>query len=105
MPVAPYCPNFQDRQALYQCLFTYQQQSIERGTDLIISLTLELGQIDPLAVLQELSTPDQPHFYLEKGSEGEAIAAIGSVKTLLTQGKQRFSTSQHLLTTVLIKSY
>jgi menaquinone-specific isochorismate synthase len=101
MPVAPYCSNFQDRQALYQCLSNYQQQSIERETDLIVSVTSELGDIDPLSVLQDLSTPGQPHFYLEKGSEGEAIAAIGSVKTLFTQGKQRFSTSQQFITQCL----
>lgn len=85
---------FQSHKDLYQFLYVHQQQAIDKNADQIVSIALEVDRVDPLAVLQELSTPNQPHFYLEKGFEDESIAAIGAVASLEVEGRDRFAKVQ-----------
>ncbi len=98
MPVVPYCANlFQDRKYLYQFLIACQQKAIDRQQEQIASIAVEIDAVDPLAVLHEISTPDQLHFYLEKGFTGEAIAAVGTAESLTVDGSNRFSKTQKFI--------
>lgn len=98
MSVVTYCNHLlQDRKSLYQFLSTCQQKSIERYHPQIASISVEIDPVDPLAVLHEMAEPDQPHFYFEKGYEGEAIAAIGAAVHSEIAGVQRFSEAQELI--------
>jgi menaquinone-specific isochorismate synthase len=102
MPVIPCCPSLlQNRKDLYQLLCHYQQKSVKNYSDQIVSIASEIDCIDPLAVLQELSIPDQPHFYLEKSFEDEAIAAIGAVTSSEVEGGERFSQTQTFINSCL----
>lgn len=91
MPVVPHHAHlFCDRTCLYQFLLACQQSLNAERSFLIASLALEIDPVDPLVVLQDIVDSTQPHFYMEKRATGEAIAAIGAVSSLLTEGKQRF---------------
>ncbi|MBW4521792.1 MAG: isochorismate synthase [Scytolyngbya sp. HA4215-MV1] len=100
MPVIPGCTNlFQDCKDLYQFLLACKQVSIERAKSHIVSISVEIPSIDPLAILRQFGKPDQLHFYLEKGdqnssfsSENEtvAIAAIGTALSQEIEGDDRF---------------
>ena len=100
MLVLPYCANlFRDRQDLHQFLLDCQQISIEKGCTQIASISAAIAPTDPLIVFQALSRPNQLNFYFEKRSSSEhfdpiggssAIAAIGQVTSLRTNGEQRF---------------
>jgi menaquinone-specific isochorismate synthase len=97
MPTLPNCFNCsQDRKDLYQVLSICQQKIVQRDSQ-IISIAAEIDGVDPLAVLHELAAPDQPHFYLEKRFEDQAVAAIGAIAALETSGTLRFSQAQQFI--------
>jgi menaquinone-specific isochorismate synthase len=102
MPVIPCRADlFQDRKDLYQFLVACQNTSLEKHCPQIASISLEIDVVDPLAVLQQLGKPDQPHFYFERRFKGEAIAAIGTAKYLETEGHERFSKIQQFIDSCL----
>jgi menaquinone-specific isochorismate synthase len=100
MPVIPGCTNlFQDCKDLYQFLLACKQVSIERAKSHIVSISVEIPSLDPLAILHQFGKPDQLHFYLEKGEQNRgfssendtvAIAAIGAALSQEIEGSDRF---------------
>lgn len=72
---------FQDCQDFFQFLNQQQSQlaAIASRPNSIISLGIDLGNVDPLAILSALIDSDQPYFYLEKKFADTAIAAGGQV--------------------------
>lgn len=92
---------FQDRKQLYQLLFTGKQQSIARGRPQIVSLSQEIQPVEPLAVLEALTKPDQLQFYLEKGNQHVAIAAIDAIKSMQIEGTNRFQKAQQFIQSTL----
>jgi menaquinone-specific isochorismate synthase len=95
MTVTPYRANlFQDQKELYQFLCMGKRQSIEKDCPQIVSISQEIQPLDPLAVLQALAKPSHLHFYLEKRSKGEAIAAIDATAYIKFEGINRFSKAQ-----------
>lgn len=98
MPVIPYQTNlFQDRKLLHQFLKDCQQKSIQKNQPQIASITIEIDAVDPLAALHAILELDQPHFYLEKSFDQEAIAAVGCAMKLETEGRQRFLKAQNFI--------
>lgn len=100
MLVIPHRANlFQDRQVLYQFLWDCQQSLMETGQTKIVSISLEIPEVDPLAVLHHISLPEHLHFYFEKRDQKKAkthrsdfaIAAIDSAIHLTIEGPHRFS--------------
>ena len=66
MTVTPYCPNlFQNQKELYQFLKDCKQQVIKKDCPQIVSISQEIPQLDPLALLQAIAKPSQLQFYLE----------------------------------------
>lgn len=86
------CPVnlFQKRQELKQFLLDCQQISIDKNHPQIVSISVEIQSVDPLAALRLIHQPEKPHFYFEKGSQSQAIAASGVAVDLKVEGPQRF---------------
>ena len=81
----------QDRKKLYQFLDFCQQQSIADCHAKIVSISLKIDAIDPLAILRQRVKSDQIHFYFENRDQEKAIAAIGVTRSIHVEGSQRFS--------------
>jgi menaquinone-specific isochorismate synthase len=101
MTVTPYCKNrFQSRKDLYQFLSRCTQVSADSKQPSIVSISIEIDRVDPLAVLDKIAQPNQLNFYFEKHNltndlyskpGGVAIAAIGSIDQLqVDAGSDRF---------------
>ena len=103
MLVVPSDTNMKpDRKDLYQFLVACQQVSVEKECPQIATLSLELPPLDPLAVLQAIAQPEDPHFYFENGNKGEAIAAIGAAITFhVPSGSARFGKAQTFIQSCL----
>jgi menaquinone-specific isochorismate synthase len=102
MPVILHCPNlFEDSQTLYQFLVELQKNSLKTKLDTVVSISLEIQPVDPLAVLQAFAEPNQLIFYLEKASQSQAVAAVGSALHLTVEGEQRFSRAQDFIRSCL----
>lgn len=87
----------QDRKKLYQFLDFCQQKSIADHHAKIASIAVEVAPIDPLAILCQLATPNQRHFYFENRDRELAIAAIGEAQSIQVEGSQRFSKAQQFI--------
>jgi menaquinone-specific isochorismate synthase len=102
MPVIPHCPNlFEDYQTLYQFLVELHKNSLKTKLDTIVSISLEIQPVDPLAVLHAFAEPNQLIFYLEKASQSQAVAAVGSALHLTVEGGQRFDRAQDFIRSCL----
>jgi menaquinone-specific isochorismate synthase len=102
MPVTPYRTNlFQDHKELYQLLLKGKQQSIEKDCPQIVSISQEIQQLDPLAVLQAIAKPDQLQFYFETRSKSEAIVAVDAAASIKIEGENRFIKSQQFIQSCL----
>lgn len=102
--------RFQNRQHLYHYLSSCQRVSLETNQTQIISISLAISPVDPLAVLDRLAIPNQPSFYFEKqdfggidrsNSHHTAIAAIGSATCLETSGESRFADAHRFIDATL----
>ncbi|NES03429.1 MAG: isochorismate synthase [Okeania sp. SIO2F4] len=110
MPVIPTSINlFQTYQDLHQFLFNCQQTLTDKMQTKIISISLEILPVDPLAILAEICEPHQLHFYLEKQIIGEknlhknslAIAAIDAATHLTVKSGNRFVQAQSFIQSCL----
>lgn len=101
MQVLPRCYNVSiDPQKLYQFLLASQQKCYNNCPQ-IVSISFEIEQIDPLAVLERLAQPNQLSFYFENKERKEAIAAIGSIAQLKLAGNKRFNIAQNFIKSCL----
>ncbi|MBZ8182838.1 isochorismate synthase [Oscillatoria salina] len=98
MPVIPCSTNpIQDEKELHQFLLVCQEKSIRAGSSLIVSFSIEIDPIDPLAVLQNYLRTNERHFYWENRGKGEAIAAWGTAASLTITSSDRFTKSQQFV--------
>lgn len=93
---------FQDRRSVQAFLATCRTVAHEKEHAQVVSLSLEIPKLDPLAGLALLQRPEHPYFYWEKLAEGCAIAATEPILQLQTDGPQRFTQTQHFLCTSLV---
>ncbi|NEO32748.1 MAG: isochorismate synthase [Symploca sp. SIO3C6] len=91
----------QDIKELYQFLTTYQQIASERQQTQIVSLSLTIPLVEPLTVLEAMGQADQPHFYMERRSQAEAIAVIDVAIKKEIKGSDRFSQAQAFIDSCL----
>jgi menaquinone-specific isochorismate synthase len=98
MTVTSFCANlFQDHKELYQILSVGKQQSIAKDCPQIVSISQEMQQLEPLAVLQAIAKPNQLQFYWENRRKQEAIAAIDAAVSLQVEGRDRFQKAQQFI--------
>jgi len=55
-----------------------------------VTISLHFDKLDPLAVLEQLASHDEPRFYWEKPDLDLAISANGFVKEIIAHGEDRF---------------
>ena len=104
MPVIPYrLDRLQNQKDLAQFLHRFRPADFRNSPLQIASISLEIDPIDPLAVLQSISQPNQRHFYFEKGQQ-EAVLAIDSAIELETKGKNRFIQTKEFIQNTLSKT-
>jgi menaquinone-specific isochorismate synthase len=106
MTVIPHRANFlQDRDRLHQFLLDCQQSLTEKDRTKIVSISQEIYTTDPLALLQEISAPQQRHFYFEKrdpiAGKSFAIAALDSAVHFTAAGIERFVLAQNFIRSCL----
>ena len=93
---------FQDRRSLHEFLASCRTIAVDKEHAQVVSLSLEIPKIDPLAALSLLQQPEHPYFYWEKQSQGTAIAATEPLLHLQVDGSQRFTQAQHFICTSLV---
>ena len=88
-------------QALLAFLTECRDGAAQLGRPRLVSITVEVDNLDPLAVLESIFEPRQTHFYAERPSEGWAIAAAESVLSFSASGAERFAECQRFIDTTL----
>jgi menaquinone-specific isochorismate synthase len=109
MTVTPHRNSlFQSRKELHQILCRQQQLAQEKKQAQLISLSQEMGAVDPLVILQRFATSGQPTFYFEKreldqdeAAEGLVVAAIGAVANQTVDGADRFTAAKRFMQSTL----
>ena len=73
----------------------------EAGRPKLVSITIQVGSLDPLAVLESIFEAGERHFYAERPSKGWAIAGAESVAAFSTSGPGRFAACQQFMDEIL----
>src|SRR5215211_426419 len=63
----------------------------------LVSISLAVDALDPLAVLESIFEPGEPHFYAERPSLDSAIAGAESVAMMEAHGPERFAIVQRFV--------
>lgn len=71
------------------------------GRPRLVSISLEVDPLDPLAVLESIYEPGQLHFYAEHPSQGWAVAGAEAVLACEARGPGRFAACQAFIDDVL----
>lgn len=61
------------------------------GRPQLVSISVMVDNLDPLAVLESIFEPDQPHFYAERPAQGFSVAGAETALTFSTAGPGRFA--------------
>ncbi len=83
-----------DFEALCAFLEMARERSISRKYPQLVSISLEVRHTDPLAVLHSIYVPGERHCYLERASDGTAVAGAEAVLTIEVGGPQRFANAR-----------
>lgn len=78
------------RAFLEQC----QAAAARAGRAKLVSISLAVDALDPLAVLESIFEPGEPHFYAERPDIGSAIAGAETAVALEAAGPGRFEAVQ-----------
>ena len=76
---------------LAQCRAAAQRD----GHAKLVSISLAVDALDPLAVLESIFEPDEPHFYAERPAIGTAIAGAEIAVAHEARGAARFADVRH----------
>lgn len=63
----------------------------------LVSISLPVDALDPLAVLESIFEPGERHFYVERPAEGLAIAGAEAVLAVEAAGVARFAAAQRFV--------
>lgn len=61
------------------------------GRPQLVSISMKVESLDPLAVLESIFEPDEPHCYVERPSQGCSVAGAEAVLEFIVSGPQRFA--------------
>ncbi len=84
-------------EALRAFLAACQAKAVEDGAPVLASITLAVSALDPLAVLEAIFEPTEPHFYAERPSERSAIAGAEVALSATASGPGRFAAMQRFI--------
>src|SRR5881394_622040 len=71
------------------------------GRPKLVSISLAVDALDPLAVLESIFEPGQPHFYAERPAIETAIAGAEIATSHEAHGPRRFADVKHWITDTL----
>lgn len=80
--------------ALRDFLAGCQAQAVKAGRPKLVSISLAVEALDPLAVLESIFDPREPHFYAEQPSVESALAGAEVAAAIEAEGPERFSRVQ-----------
>ena len=95
-PVANATPE-----ALRAFLSTCRDMAVRDGRAKLVSISVAVDALDPLAVLESIFEPGEPHFYAERPSLDSAIAGAEAVLMAESHGPERFAFVQRFVDTTL----
>ncbi len=88
-------------EALHAFLAQCQAVAVRTGRPQLVSISLQVDALDPLAVLESIFEPDEPHFYTERPDLETAIAGAEVAVEFETRGPDRFAAVQRWIDGVL----
>ncbi len=89
------------QEALTGFLSECRDAAAQVGRPRLVSITIEVDSLDPLAVLESIFEPGERHFYAERPSQGWAITGAESVLTFTSAGAGRFADCQRFIDSTL----
>ncbi|HUR60267.1 MAG TPA: isochorismate synthase [Opitutaceae bacterium] len=81
-------------EALRAFLAQCRDAAVREQRPKLVSISLAVDALDPLAVLESIFEPDQPHFYAERPSIESAIAGAEIAASVEARGPGRFAAVQ-----------
>lgn len=81
-----------------------REEARAAGSYRVANISLRVGRIDPLAVLESIFEPSELHFYLEKSGREQALAGADGVVEFFASGVDRFSRAKAFITDILDRS-
>ena len=81
-------------EALQAFLAQCRAAAVRDGHAKLVSISLAVGALDPLAVLESIFEPGEPHFYAERPALETAIAGAEIAVAFEAHGPQRFAAVQ-----------
>jgi len=85
------------RAALGEFLAGCQAASARDGRRRLVSISVEVEPLDPLAVLESIFEADERHFYVERAGEQVALAGAEAVIGFSASGTGRFEACQRFI--------
>ena len=83
--------------ALHSFLEQCRDQAARDAHTKLVSISLAVDALDPLAVLESIFEPGEPHFYAERPSLDSAIAGAEAVAIVEARGPERFAVVQRFV--------
>jgi len=80
--------------ALRAFLGQAREAAVRAGRSKLVSISLAVDALDPLAVLESIFEPGEPHFYTERPDIGSAIAGAETAVAFEAHGLGRFEAVQ-----------
>ncbi|HTZ19374.1 MAG TPA: isochorismate synthase [Opitutaceae bacterium] len=84
-------------EALRDFLGQCRAGAVRAGRAQLVSISLEVGALDPLAVLESIFERGELHFYVERPAEHLAVAGAEAVLSFTTAGADRFAACQRFI--------
>ena len=75
--------------------------ALAAGRPQLVSISLAVEHLDPLAVLESIFEPTELHFYAERPAQGFAVAGAEAVLEFSTSGPGRFAAARDYVNQVL----
>ena len=74
-----------------------QAAAVGAGHPQLVSISIGVDALDPLAVLESIFEPGERHFYAERPGEGRAVAGAEAVLAFSASGPGRFAACQRFI--------
>ncbi len=105
MTILPLNPAAQAKpEALRAFLAQCQAAAAGDGRPRLVSISLKVPPLDPLAVLESIFEPAEVHFYAERPLQGWAVAGAEAVLAFEGRGPDRFAGAQRFIDDVFART-
>lgn len=88
-------------EALHAFLAQCRAAAAKAGRPRLVSISLAVDALDPLAVLESIFEPDEPHFYAERPTIETAVAGAEIAAAFEARGVDRFAAVQRWIDATL----